>query len=120
MNGYTPTIPLKERVNNLIVQIPQEYRNRAAAECLTSDGNPHDFERNMTGYVMRREWEFYDHPVNEAEFVDGFCDERLDYQKDSILAYNFDPRTFKQRAADEDAKDYENTIADVRTGFQQW
>lgn len=73
MNGYTPTIPLKERVNNLIVQIPQEYRNRAAAECLTSDGDPYDFERNLTGYVMRREWEFYDHPVNEAEFVDGFC-----------------------------------------------
>lgn len=105
MNGYTPTIPLKERVSNLIVQIPQEYRNRAVAECLTSDGNPHDFERNLTSYVMRREWEFYDHPVNEAEFVDGFCD---------------DPRTPEQRAADEDAKDYENTIADVRTGFQQW
>ncbi len=35
-------------------------------------------------------------------------------------AQYFDPRTPEQRAADEDAKDYENTIADVRTGFQQW
>jgi hypothetical protein len=35
-------------------------------------------------------------------------------------ALYFDPRTPEQRAADEDAKDYENTIADVRTGFQQW
>ncbi len=104
MNGYTPTTPLKERVNNLIVQIPQEYRNRAAAECLTSDGNPYDFERNLTSYVMRREWGFSDHPVNEAEFVDGFCD----------------PRTPEQRNADQDAADYQNTIADVRTGFQQW
>lgn len=84
MNGYTPAIPLKERVNNLIVQIPQEYRNRAAAECLTGDGNPNDFERNLTGYVMRREWEFYDHPVNEAEFVDGFCDERLTLKMNSL------------------------------------
>jgi len=74
MNGWTPTTPLKERLTNLIVQIPQEYRNRAVAECLTEDGNPHDLERALTSYVMRREWEFYPSPIDEAEpFKDGFC-----------------------------------------------
>lgn len=102
MNGYIETIELQTRVNNLIEQIPQEYRARACRECYGTDD--FDFERNLTGYVMRREWEFYDHPVNEAEFEDGFCD----------------PRTPAERAADEDAADYQNTIADVRTGFQQW
>lgn len=102
MNGYTPTIQQENRINNLIEQIPQEYRARAARECYGMDD--HDFERNLTAYVMWRKWELYDHPVNEAEFVDGFCD----------------PRTPEQRAADEDAADYQNTIADVRTGFQQW
>lgn len=78
MNGYTPTIELQTRVNNLIAQIPQEYRARACRECYGTDD--FDFERNLTGYVMRREWEFYAHPVDEAEFVDGFCfeDELVD------------------------------------------
>lgn len=35
-------------------------------------------------------------------------------------AQYFDPRTPEQRAADEDAADYQNTIADLQTGFRQW
>ncbi len=31
-----------------------------------------------------------------------------------------DPRTPKQRDADQDAADYQNTIADLQTGFRQW
>ncbi len=82
MNGWTPTISQENRVNNLIEQIPQEYRARACRECYGTDD--HDFERNLTAYVMWRKWELYDHPVNEAEFVDGFCDERLTLQMHSL------------------------------------
>ena len=90
MNGYTRTIPLKTRLENLIEQIPQEFRARAAAECMQDDGNPHDFERYLTSYVMRHVWET--NPADtayaletgsirtdsEIPLSDGFCDERLD------------------------------------------
>ena len=103
-DGYTPSTPIKTRVMNLVEQIPTEYRNRAVAECV--DGNPHDFERALTGYVLGRTWETYDHPVNEAEFVDGFSD----------------PRTPEEKDADAFNEEYSNdtTISDIRTGFQQW
>ena len=104
MNGYTQSTPIKARVMNLVEQIPQEYRNRAVAECVSE--NPHDFERALTSYVMTRTWETYEHPVNEAEFMDGFSD----------------PRTPEEKAADAFNDEYSNdaTISDIRTGFQQW
>lgn len=69
MNGWTPTIPLKTRLENLTAQVPQEYRNRAVAEC-TND-NPHDIERALTAYVMARTWETYPVPADEAYQIDG-------------------------------------------------
>jgi hypothetical protein len=57
MNGYTSTTPLNTRLANLAKQIPQECRALALAECLTDDGNPHGFERRLTGYVLCKTWE---------------------------------------------------------------
>lgn len=98
MNGWTPTIPTETKIANLIEQIPQEYRNRAVAECMPEDGNSHDYARFLVGYVMRREWEFYPHPANEAEFVDDWCD----------------PRTTEEIAMDNDWKDERDTRESVR------
>lgn len=80
MNGYTPSTPIKTRVMNLVEQIPNEYRNRAVAECV--DTNPHDFERALTGYVMGRVWETYEHPVNEAADVAYEDDPRTEWERD--------------------------------------
>ena len=55
MNGWTPTIPLKTRLTNLIEQIPQGYRNDVVAQCV--DENPHTTERNLSGVVLGRVWE---------------------------------------------------------------
>lgn len=77
MNGYTPTTPQEIRIANLLNQVPQEYRARATRECYGE--NDHEFERMLTGYVIMRVWETYEHPVNEAEiFTDSFADERID------------------------------------------
>ena len=54
MNGYTRSTTLKERISNLIEQIPADIRNRAVAECV--EDNPHDFERALTSYVISRSW----------------------------------------------------------------
>ena len=104
MNGYTQSTDLETRVNNLFSQIPQEYHLRAVTECYGEDD--HDFERKLTAYVLHRVWETYDHPVNEAEFVDAWSD----------------PRTPEEKAADAFNEEYNNdaTISDIRTGFQQW
>jgi len=75
-NGWTPTIPQEIRIANLLNQVPQEYRARATRECYGENDN--EFERKLTGYVIMRIWETYEHPVNEAEFADAWSDERLD------------------------------------------
>ena len=67
MNGWTPTIPLKVRIANLMAQIPQEYRIRAISECMPEEGSVHDFERYLKSYVICKIWETYPHPVDEAE-----------------------------------------------------
>jgi len=77
MNGWTPTIPLKTRLENLMAQVPQEYRNRVAVEC--AQDNPHDFERSLTAYVMDRAWEMYPHPVDEAYQMEKGKDELVLY-----------------------------------------
>lgn len=120
MNGYTPTIPLKERVANLIEQIPQEYRNRAVAEC-TSD-NPHDLERALTSYVMARLWECYPSPIDEAEpFEDAWCDSQLTNSDIAITVakhnldhcHPADVEYFQKRLGEEIEKS-------KKLGFQQW
>ena len=95
MNGYTPTIPQEIRIANLLNQVPQEYRARATSECYGE--NDHEFERMLTGYVIMRVWETYEHPVNEA-----------------------DPRTEAEKSADADWQDEQATGADIRACFQQW
>ena len=95
MNGYTPTTPQEIRIANLLNQVPQEYRARATSECYGE--NDHEFERMLTGYVIMRVWETYEHPVNEA-----------------------DPRTEAEKNADADWQDAQATRADIRAGFQQW
>ena len=92
MNGYTPTTPQEIRIANLLNQVPQEYRARATSECYGE--NDHEFERMLTGYVIMRVWETYEHPVNEA-----------------------DPRTEAEKSADADWQDEQTTRADIRAGF---
>ena len=92
MNGYTPTTPQEIRIANLLNQVPQEYRARATSECYGE--NDHEFERMLTGYVIMRVWETYEHPVNEA-----------------------DPRTEAEKSADADWQDEQATRADIRAGF---
>ena len=83
MNGYTASTDLETRVNNLFEQIPQEYHLRAVTECYGEDD--HDFERKLTAYVLHRVWETYDHPVNEAEFVDAWSYPRTAEEKEADL-----------------------------------
>lgn len=53
-NGWTPTVLLKTRLENLLAQIPPEHQARAAAICVCE--NPNDFERNLTSYVLSKKW----------------------------------------------------------------
>jgi len=96
-NGWTPTIPQEVRIANLLNQVPQEYRARATRECYGE--NDHEFERKLTGYVIMRIWETYEHPVNEAEVT--FTD----------------PRTEAEKLADADWQDEQQTRRDVYSGF---
>ena len=63
-------------MNNLLEQIPQEYRARACRECYGQDD--YDFERNLIPYVLWRKWETYPHPVDLAQAVEREIDERID------------------------------------------
>jgi hypothetical protein len=87
MNGYTDSTPLKTRLENLIAQIPQSCRVRAASECMRE--NPYDFERYLTSYVILRTWETYPHPANTAQAMEREIDATLDL------------RTAEQRDLDE-------------------
>ncbi len=76
MNGWTPTIPLKTRLANLIEQIPQEYRNDIVAQCV--DENPHTTERNLSGVVLHKAWTMLDlHHANVAYEVEQSIDAEL-------------------------------------------
>lgn len=72
MNGLTPTIPLKTRLENLIGQIPQQFRFRAVAECQKGAAaevetpNDSDIERHLSTYVLHRVWETYPVAAEEA------------------------------------------------------
>ena len=61
MNGWTPSISQEVRVSNLIAQIPAEHRAPATKICYGKDD--HEFERNLTSYVLGRVWE---HPADVA------------------------------------------------------
>lgn len=99
MNGWTPTIPLKTRLENLMAQVPQEYRNRAAAEC--AQDNPYDFERYLKSYVIRRVWETYPAPADEAYRLESsqsaVNDPRSEWERDWD---DFAAETLATRASD--------------------
>ena len=61
MNGWTPSISLEQRVNNLMAQIPAEHRAIASLKCYGKDD--HDFERKLTAFVVCKGWE---HPADVA------------------------------------------------------
>ena len=75
-NGWTPSIPLKTRLENLAAQIPQEKRADALAQCV--QGNPYDFERFLAAYVMTRPEDTDIHAVDFAQEVEREIDEILD------------------------------------------
>lgn len=56
MNGYTPSLDVVTRIYNLIEQIPAEYLKAAESECFSIGMSDHEYERNLTGYVMRKGW----------------------------------------------------------------
>lgn len=74
MNGWTPSTPLKTRLENLAAQIPQENRADAFAQCMQD--NPHDLERFLTAYVMTGR-DDAPHPVDEAQEIERKIDEYL-------------------------------------------
>ena len=76
MNGWTPSTPLKTRLENLAAQIPQENRADAFAQCMQD--NPHDLERFLTAYVMTRK-DDAPHPVDEAQEIERGIDSVLPY-----------------------------------------
>lgn len=53
-HGWTPTVPLEIRIENLLEQIPPEHQVRAIAVCVCE--NPEDLERNLTSYVLGKKW----------------------------------------------------------------
>ena len=67
MNGWTPETTQVTRIENLFAQIPQEYQAIASRKCYGSDD--HEFERKLTGYVLRREWE--QHPADVASDLEA-------------------------------------------------
>lgn len=92
MNGYTPTIPQEIRISNLLNQVPQEYRARATRECYGE--NDHEFERMLTGYVIMRVWETYEHPVNEANRIDDMLSGDPDRIKKHITHDKLHPKPY--------------------------
>lgn len=80
MNGWTPSTPLKTRLENLAAQIPQENRADAFARCMQD--NPHDLERFLTAYVMTGK-DDAPHPVDEAQEIE----KKIDAE---IAAWKFD------------------------------
>ena len=77
MNGWTPSTPLKTRLENLAAQIPQDKRADALAQCVQS--NPQDFERFLTAYVMTQPKDTDIHPVDEAQEIEREIDADLPY-----------------------------------------
>lgn len=118
MNGWTPTIPLKTRLTNLIEQIPQEYRNDIVAQCV--DENPYTTERNLSGVILRKSWEMLDlHPVDMAQAVEREIDSRvnadlLSRRRSQILAaFQEEPLTAEQ------ANELINELAEIETKSQE-
>ena len=63
MNGHYKTISTHEKLNNLIEQIPAEYRAQALSHCMPEDGNIYELERKLTGLVIWHiveDWKFQD------------------------------------------------------------
>ena len=81
-NGYTKSISIEEKIENLIAQIPQEYRARACRECYGADD--FELERNLTSYVLFRKWETYTHPVDEAQEIERWLDSLTPSQRDFV------------------------------------
>lgn len=109
MNGWTPSIPLKTKIENLMAQVPEEYRTRAAAECV--DENPYTFERKLSGYVLCRLWETYEHPVEQAyrlEDCDGEPFDEAGWTRSWLDICN-DSRTPAQKDVDEAYKEWRDT-----------
>jgi hypothetical protein len=82
MNGWTPVITAKTRIDNLIAQIPQAQRARACVECYGE--NDGEFERNLTGYVMRRRWEYEQQQAEAADIIDWLDTPKTDLGIDLI------------------------------------
>lgn len=85
MNGYTKDPALYERIANLIEQIPMEHRLEIVCDCMPLNGNPHDLERNLTGYCLRKAWS---NPVDRDD-----ADILAAARKVSPAAVLVDPRT---------------------------
>lgn len=70
-NGWTPTIPLKTRIENLYEQVTDAQFLAALGR---TDGNPHDFVRHLIGEALQPAQAAYE----LEKFEDDWCDERLD------------------------------------------
>lgn len=79
MNGYTKDPALYERLTNLIEQIPMEQRCAAVSDCMPLNGNPHDLERELTGYCLRKAW-------RELEVAEPVAIRPFDHDDESLLS----------------------------------
>lgn len=76
-NGWTPSTPLKTRLENLAAQIPQKKRADALAQCV--QGNPHDLERFLTAYVMAQPEDTAIHVVDATQEIERQIDAEFPY-----------------------------------------
>lgn len=101
-HGWTPTVPLEIRLENLLAQIPPEHQARAAAVCVCE--NPNDFERNLTSYVLSKKWLLESgeqpHPAETA------------YELEKAMDAD-DPRTEWERNWDDYCAEAEETKRDL-------
>ena len=74
MNGYTPSIPVREQIKNLYVQVTDDQFLAALAHA--DNGNPHDFVRFLVGEAL--------HPVEAAYKLEKAMDEdpRTEWEQD--------------------------------------
>lgn len=102
-HGWTPTVPLEIRIENLLEQIPPEHQARACLECYGQDD--FEFERNLTAYVLFKKWQLPEsgeqpHPAETA------------YELEKAMDAD-DPRTEWERNWDDYCAEAEETKRDL-------
>ena len=90
MNGYTPSIPVREQIKNLYAQVTDDQFLAALAHA--DNGNPHDFVRFLVGEALHPADAAYElEKTMDEGFEDDWCDNGL-----------FDDRPYRPATSDGD------------------